>query len=253
MYRQVTSAGLVSGAALRAPVIATAFDSLFSAWKDYLSHDNHGHPIVFIGHSQGAAMVIRLLHTQVDPSARLRKRMVSAIILGGNVQVAAGRDDGGSFDHIPTCSSASQTGCVIAYSTFGSAPGAASLFGRPGQGVSLMSGQTDRAGQSVACVNPATFSTSAGGLSPLFPKSAEQVRGVTVTTPWVAFPGLYTAQCEHQGGATWLQVNTVSTPNDPRPTVKANLGPQWGYHVFDMNLALGNLVTDVATEEAAYR
>jgi hypothetical protein len=116
-----------------------------------------------------------------------------------------------------------------------------------------MSGQTDRAGQSVACVNPATFSTSAGGLSPLFPKSVEQVRGVTVTTPWVAFPGLYTAQCEHQGGATWLQVNTVPTPNDPRPTVKANLGPQWGYHVFDMNLALGNLVTDVATEEAAYR
>jgi hypothetical protein len=253
MYRQVTSAGLFSGAVLRPPVVATAFDSLLSAWKDYLAHDNHGHPIVFIGHSQGAAMLIKLLHTQVDPSARLRKRMVSAIILGGNVQVATGRDVGGSFEHIPTCSSASQTGCVIAYSTFGSPPGAASLFGRPGQGVSLLSGQTDRAGKSVACVNPATFSASAGGLSPLFPKSAEQVPGVPVTTPWVAFPGLYTAQCEQQGGATWLQVSTVPTPNDPRPTVKANLGPQWGYHVFDMNLALGNLVTDVATEEAAFR
>jgi hypothetical protein len=253
MYRQVTNAGLFNGAVLRPPVLATAFDSVLSAWKDYLAHDNHGRPIVFIGHSQGAAMMIKLLHTQVDPSARLRKQMVSAIILGGNVQVATGRDDGGSFEHIPTCSSASQTGCVIAYSTFGSEPGAASLFGRAGRGVSLLSGQTDRAGQSVACVNPVTFSTSAGGLAPLFPKSAEQLRGVTVKTPWVALPGLYTAQCEQQGGATWLQVNTVTAPGDPRSTVKANLGPQWGYHVFDMNLALGNLVTDVAREEAAYR
>jgi hypothetical protein len=253
MYRQVTNSGLASGAALRGPVIATAYDSLLSAWKDYLTHDNHGHPIVFIGHSQGAAMLIKLLRTQVDPSARLRKRMVSAIALGGNVQVAAGHDVGGSFEHIPTCSSASQTGCVIAYSTFGSDPPAASLFGRPGQGVSFLSGQTDRAGQSVACVNPATFSSSAGGLIPLLPASAGQVGGVTVSTPWVSFPGLYTAQCEQQGGATWLQVNTITTPGDPRPTVKANLGPQWGYHVYDLNLTLGNLVTAVAREEAAYR
>jgi hypothetical protein len=252
MYRQVTNAGLFSGAALRAPVLATAFGSLLSAWKDYLAHDNHGRPIVFIGHSQGAAMLIKLLHTQVDPSARLRKQMVSAIILGGNVQVATGRDVGGSFEHIPTCSSASQTGCVIAYSTFGSEPAAASLFGRPGQGVSFMSGQTERTGQSVACVNPVTFSTAAGGLVPLLPKSAEQLRGVTVPTPWVALPGLYTAQCEQQGGATWLQVTTVTARGDPRSTVNANLGPLWGYHVFDMNLTLGNLVTDVAREEAAY-
>jgi Protein of unknown function (DUF3089) len=253
MYRQATLAAIASGAALQEPVVATAYDSLLSAWKDYLVHDNHGRPIVFVGHSQGAAMLIKLLQSQVDPSARLRKQMVSAIILGGNVQVATGQRDGGSFQHIPTCSSASQPGCVIAYSTFGSQPGAASLFGRPGQGVSLLSGQTDRAGQSVACVNPVTFSSSAGGLTPLFETLGEPMRGVRVTTPWESFPGLYTAQCRQQGGASWLQVSTVTTPGDPRPTVTATLGPQWGYHVDDMSLALGNLVTDVAMEEAAYR
>jgi Protein of unknown function (DUF3089) len=253
MYRQATVAALASGAALQAPVLSTAYDSLLSAWKDYLAHDNRGHPIVFIGHSQGAAMLIKLLRSQVDPSARLRRRMVSAIVLGGNVQVATGHDDGGSFEHIPTCSSASQTGCVIAYSTFGSEPLAASFFGRPGEGVSIMSGQTDRAGQSVACVNPVTFSSSAGGLTPLFPTSGERMQGVTVTTSWVSFPGLYTARCDEQAGATWLQVSAASTPGDPRPTVQAVLGPLWGYHLDDVNLALGNLVTDVATEEAAYR
>ena len=35
--------------------------------------------------------------------------------------------------------------------------------------------------------------------------------------------------------------------------VKAALGPTWGYHLDDVNLALGNLVPDVALEEASYR
>ena len=91
MYRQATEGALKDGAAFRPAVIATAYDSVLSAWKDFLAHDDDGKPIVFIGHSQGAAMLIELLRAQVDPSPTLRKRMVSAIILGGNVQVPAGR------------------------------------------------------------------------------------------------------------------------------------------------------------------
>jgi hypothetical protein len=30
------------------------------------------------------------------------------------------------------------------------------------------------------------------------------------------------------------------------------LGPRWGYHLDDINVALGNLVRDVAVEEAAW-
>jgi hypothetical protein len=252
MYRQVTKSGLLSSASLRPGVLGTAYASLLAAWKDYLAHHNHGRPIVFIGHSQGAAMLIRLLRTQVDPSASLRKRMVSAILLGGNVQVPVGSDVGGSFRHIPTCRSASQTGCVVAFSSFGTPPPAAAFFGRPGQGVSLQSGQTAKAGQQVACVNPVTFSAQPGGLQPLFLRVTTPVRHVTVTTPWVAYPGLYTARCQQGGGASWLQVTATAVPGDPRPTVSAALGPLWGYHLADVNLALGNLVADVGTEEAAH-
>ena len=75
MYRQATVAGTTTRSRRLEPaVIATAYDSLLSAWNDYLAHDNHGRPIVFIGHSQGAAMLIRLLQTQVDPSPSLRKQ-----------------------------------------------------------------------------------------------------------------------------------------------------------------------------------
>jgi len=166
--------------------------------------------------------------------------------------VPVGRKVGGSFRHIPTCQSASQTGCVIAYSSFGVPPPSDSLFGRPGQGVSLLSRQTSKDGQRVACVNPVTFTAGSGRLRPLFLRATSPVRHLTVTTPWVAFPGLYEAQCKQSGGASWLQVTARPAPGDPRPTVSAVGGPIWGYHLADVNLALGNLVADVGTEEGAY-
>jgi hypothetical protein len=250
MYRQVTVAGL--GHAGTAS-LAVAYTSLLSAWRDYLAHDNHGRPVIFIGHSQGSSVLIRLLQTQVDPSPSLRKRMVTAILLGGNVQVPTGRLVGGTFRNIPACSAAGQTRCVIAYSSFGSPPPANSLFGRAGSGVSLLSGQGGAGSEQVVCVNPVNFSSRVATLQPFFVSATARTTGVRVLTPWVTFPSLYTAQCRQSGGASWLQVTATPVATDPRPTVSASLGPSWGYHLDDVNLALGNLVTDVGLQEAAYR
>jgi hypothetical protein len=246
MYRQRTVASLFKN---QPGANQVAYESVLAGWKDYLAHDNHGRPIIFIGHSQGAAMLIRLLQNVIDPSPRLRKLMVSAILLGGNVTVPIGKTVGGSFRHIPLCGSAAETGCVIAYSSFGKAPPADTLFGRPGTGVSDLSGQTASAALQVACVNPVTFSTAPGALLPYFFSTNDPVPGVIVRTPWVSFPGLYSARCETIGGATTLQVTPTGVPGDPRPLVAATLGPTWGYHLYDVNLALGNLVADVAREE----
>jgi hypothetical protein len=250
MYRQVTLAGLAHA---NVTAVVTAYASLLSAWKDYLANDNRGRPIIFIGHSQGSAILIKLLQTQVDPSPGLRSRMVSAILLGGNVQVPTGGAVGGTFTKIPTCGSASQTGCVIAYSSFGSPPPANSLFGRAGGGVSQLSGQGGAGSQQVACVNPVTFSSQAGVLQPYFLSATARTPGVRVLTPWVTFPDLYTAQCQTGGGASWLQVTASPAATVSRPTVSASLGPTWGFHLDDVNLGLGNLVADVGSEEAAYR
>jgi hypothetical protein len=103
----------------------------------------------------------------------------------------------------------------------------------------------------VACVNPVNFSSAPSSLLPYFLSATSSVPGAAVDTPWVSFPGLYTAQCESKGESTWLQVRATTT-GDPRPTVTASLGPDWGYHLEDVNLALGNLVNDVKEEEAAY-
>ena len=245
-YRQRTSASLALGLGNDPAADDISYQSLLAGWKDYLAHDNDGRPVVFIGHSQGAANLIRLLQSQVDGNAALRDRMVSAIILGGNVQVPVGKTVGGTFAHIPACTKASETGCVIAYSSFSSPPPGDSLFGRPGQGVSLQSGQKVLRGQQVVCTNPAALGrTTAAPLTPYFVASAG-----STGEPWVTYPGLYTGTCDTAGGATWLQIDARS--GDARPVVTPTLGPTWGLHLDDVNLALGNLIHDVSAEETAY-
>jgi hypothetical protein len=249
MYHQRTVASLLKGLGEDPTGDNVAYRSLLSGWTDYLAHFNHGRPVIFIGHSQGAAMLIRLLEHVVDPSHTLRSRMVAAIILGGNVAVPTGKVVGATFDHLPLCTSAAQDGCVIAYSSFPSEPPTDSLFGRPGQGVSLQSGQTATAGVQVACVNPASIGGATGSLTSWF-RSRTKSSPLSVSTPWVIYPDRYTSSCESAGGATWLQV--TGAPGDDRPEVAETLGPSWGFHADDVNLATQNLVDDVRNEERAY-
>jgi hypothetical protein len=248
MYRQVTWAGLKESLNPLVGVVGdtTAYRSIRAGFEAYLSQYNDGRPIVFIGHSQGAAMLILLLSHLVDNTPALRDRLVLAIILGGNVEVPMGKDVGGSFSHIPACDAAAEAGCVIAYSSFPGEPPAASVFGRPGQGVSLQSGQTAKAGLQVVCVNPADIAGGSAELDSYFRSEGRY------PAPWVEYPGLYRASCESGGGATWLQVTKATGSSDHRPVVTEVLGPNWGYHVDDVNLALGNLVDDVAAAETTW-
>lgn len=252
MYRQQTVADLTrSGLSGDPTAIGIAYSSVQSAWRDYLAHDNDGRPVVFIGHSQGAAILIRLLASQIDPVPARRTQMMSAIILGGNVQVLTGHDTGGSFQHIPACRSAAQQHCVIAYSSFQRPPPLTSLFGRPGQGVSLQSGQRTKVGQQVLCTNPAALAGGIGTLDPYFPAGGRTAHSRPINTPWVTYPNMYTARCDTANGATWLQVTPIGGVGDMRPKVTQLDGPDWGLHLDDVNLALGNLVTIVAQQTHA--
>lgn len=248
MYRQITTTALIKAVTTDRPALDIAYRSLLSAWQDYLANYNDGRPIVFIGHSQGSAMLIRLLKSQVDTSPKLRARTVMAILAGGNVAVPKGKQVGATFQHLPLCSASARTHCVIAYSTFPRQPPRFSLFGRPGSGVSLLSGERAGAGLQVACVNPAAISGGAAELNPEFPTAEGAIPGKPVSTTWVTFPNLYRAQCQTGGGASWLQV--TAHDRGGRPVVKESLGPTWGFHRDDVNLALGDLVHDVSVAEA---
>jgi hypothetical protein len=49
-----------------------------------------------------------------------------------------------------------------------------------------------------------------------------------------------------------LQIARTDLPGDTRPSVSQTLGPSWGLHIDDINLAVGNLVTLVRSQAAAY-
>jgi hypothetical protein len=257
MYPQLTLSA-IGGKGLSAQAEATAYGGVLSAWKDYLAHYNRGRGVVLIGHSQGAAMLIALIKSQIDPKPAVRRRLVSALLMGGNVSVPVGRGVGGDFQHVAACETSSSLHCVVAYSSFLDPPPPDSLFGRVGQGVSSLSGQKAQATLQVLCSNPQSL-TGARQLSPYFPTA--QFPGILGTeahlpaapsTPWVTYPGLYRATCMTSGGATWLQVTPVGPPGDPRPVVTQSLGPTWGLHLVDVNIALGNLVSLVRDQAAAF-
>ena len=233
-----------------------AYRSVRAAFRDYLAHYNHGRGIVFIGHSQGATILIRLLQQEVDPSPALRRRLVSALLLGGNVTVRKGRDTGGDFAHIPACTSSRQTGCVVAYSSFTARPPKNSQFGRTSSdaGVNLLAPRRPDPNLQIMCVNPTTFGGGAGALEPYVPTLVLALTGATLgaTTPWVAFSGGYAARCETSGNASWLQIAHTAGRADRRPLLTRFQQPILGLHILDVNIALGNLVELVRDQAAAF-
>ncbi len=259
MYRQITVNGLGAANSTDPGAYAVAYDSVLSDWNDFITNYDHGAPIIFIGHSQGSVMLIKLLQAQVDTNPTLRHLLVEAIIAGGNVTVPTGQTVGTTFQNIPLCTSSDESGCVIAYSSFPSQPPANANFGIPGQGISLNTGQTATSGVHVACVNPADMGGGTADLKTYWPVitplpiPSMAPPAPSVTTPWLYYQHQYTATCESAGNATWLQVTDIPHQSDTRPVVNEIAGPTWGYHFQDINLSLGNLVTDVHDAETAYQ
>ncbi|MEK6251450.1 MAG: DUF3089 domain-containing protein [Actinomycetota bacterium] len=243
MYRQLTLLGIF-GAQPGNPQLGYA--DVLNAWKTYLQKYNHGRGVVLIGHSQGTFVLRQLIRQEIDPNPAERRKLVSAILLGGNVTVKQGQDVGGDFQNIPACRSEGQIGCVVAFSTFNAPVPANARFGRAG------------AGFQVLCTNPASLGGGSGSLKSIVPTEpfapgttigiATTVVGLTlpaVSTPWVEVDGAYNGQCSSANNANVLQITGV--PGAPH--LNAIPDASWGLHLVDANIALGNLV-DVVDEQA---
>jgi len=256
VYRQFTVSAILGGT-VTDEVSAVAYSGVRAAWNQYLRKFNKGRGIVLIGHSQGTGHLKQLIRDTFDRKPNLRKRLVSAVLIGGNVTVKKGSRAGGSFRKVPSCVKATELGCVIAFSSFlEDPPPADSLFGRVG---GALSESVDPATHEVLCVNPAQLDGSRGRLKPLF--STATFPGAYAAllpdlsgyeTPWVGFPGLYSASCEKADGASWLSIHDVSDQSDSRPRMGETLGRTWGTHLTEVNAAAGNLVSVVTSQEKAY-
>jgi hypothetical protein len=265
IYRQITLAGLRRvlanpAAATSAFGSGTQYDDVRDAWRHYVQNDNKGRGVVLVGHSQGAYVLMDLIRQEIDGKP-IQSRLVSAILLGATLPVARGKGVGGVFQHIPLCKSASQTGCVITFASFRSTlpPPANTLFGKVADPNMV-----------AACTNPAALSGGSGELHAYLTKDGNTITSTSavkpwvvpekpIETPWVSVPGLLTAECKTNENATYLEVQVHGNPSDPRvDDIVGDLGvaPQvlanWGLHLVDVNLAMGNLVDIVGQQARAY-
>jgi DUF3089 family protein len=250
MYRQLTLKAIFDPSGITEQQRLIAYNSVLNAWNKYLDKFNDGRGIVFIGHSQGSFVLRQLIADEVDPNSQLRQQMISAILLGGNVTVKDGSDVGGDFQHIPACADQTQLHCVMAFSTYNATPPSDSEFGR-----------TTVPGQHVLCTNPAALGGGSSELRTVYPSkpfapstsigAATRLVGfpvVDTSTRWIEADGAYSGQCSSANGANVLRI----AGNDGAPTLRAVPNAAWGLHLTDANIALGNLVTVVRHEVAAY-
>lgn len=265
LHRQVTLTalrGIMTGKPMPEADFALPYKDVSDAWNFYLEHDNHGRGVVLIGHSQGSGILTRLIRDEIDNNEAKRGLLISAFLLGTNLPVPEGKDAGGAFENIPLCRSTGQTGCVVAFASFRATepPPANTLFGKvPG-------------GMTAACVNPAALwggpaalhaylSTGGSILSP-------EVRSLPWVTPepkkpvatlFVTTPGLLTGECVRDERGSYLSIRVNADPMDPRTDditgdvvsggVKLS---NWGLHLIDVHLVMGDLLDLVAKQSKAW-
>jgi hypothetical protein len=258
-YRQLTLPALFAGTVTDAAT-KLAYSDVKKAFRDYIAHYNHGRGFVLIGHSQGSFMLRALVRDLIDGHPKLRRQMVSAILLGGNVTVKKGSDRGGDFQNVPACHSQTQLHCVIAYSTYDEPPPDDALFGRVGSGLGGPLGLPTGDDLKVLCTNPGALGGGTGKLRTLVRTEPFQgaIQGGLVImyggvlpvapTPWLQPAGYYSSQCRTHHGIHVLHVDARAGAQDLNPSPDAT----WGLHLADVNIALGQLVGTVKHEADAY-
>ena len=259
VYRQFTVPALLKQSTVTAKTRALAYNGVRDAWRAYLRNDNKGRGVVLIGHSQGTFVLRELIAREIDNRPAVRRRVVSALLLGGNVRVLKGKGIGGDFKHIPACRRAAQTGCVVAYSMFDAIPPKDARFGRVTSGFGAITKPSVAKRYEVLCTNPAALGGGSGRLQPY--ARSEPFPGLLgiavnafigplpdVPTGWIVPPGSYTAHCSHTGGASYLAVKASDGARDFEPSPDAG----WGWHLGDVSLAWGNLIGIVGRQATAY-
>jgi hypothetical protein len=261
MYRQITLTALraMLGGKPMAGDRELALTDVTAAWNHYLAHENQGRGVVLVGHSQGSSLLTQVIKNEIDGKP-IADRIVSALLVGTGLTVAKGKDSGGSFQQLPLCRSAKQVGCVIGYASFRAdvPPPDNTRFA-----------QSPDPNLVPVCTNPAALGGGSGKLHAYLSSGAlvgskQPTAWVTnsetaIDTPFVSVPGLLSARCVTGKKGPYLAVTVHGKRGDPRTddivgdvVSDGQVQTDWGLHIIDMHLAMGNLVDIVEQQAKTY-
>jgi len=254
--------------------LSTADADVLQTWQYYWANDNidpttgKRRGVVLLGHSQGSSVLINLIQQEIDGTSE-QNQLVSAVLLGGNVQVPIGQPDGeggtyptATFQDIPECSNTVAYGCVVAYSSYdepgGDDPGSSAIFGT-----------ATASGYQILCTNPTALlhgddpstnepldtylpSEQLANGNILLPNGDLSLVLLGFTLPSVStgfeeYQGSVDGRRTYQDGSSWLQV-TGDTGLFPSSAQTSSLG----LHVVDYNVDLGDLTALVAKQATAW-
>jgi len=215
----------------------SAYGDVLAAFEAFLVAEP-GRPFVVVGHSQGAQHLSRLVRERIETDPAVLERMVAAYPIGWSLGTDSGGLTGGSFQTVPVCSAADQTGCVVGFRSF--------LEGEERPEV-----RDFREGEQEVCVNPGSpdatqdkallsaFSLDAS--SPLF--DAPDTIPEDAIVRW---EGAFEAQCTGDPGDRALSVRWVR-PDEPPVNLSAGaLRGSNGTHILDMALGIVDIHDDIA-------
>ena len=78
--------------------------------------------------------------------------------------------------------------------------------------------------------------------------------GVDITTASVTLPRFVESECAEENGFVYLSLFVDGDPADPRiDDIGGDLTPEWGLHLIDVNVAMGNLVKISKSQGRAFR
>jgi hypothetical protein len=262
MYRQITLAGLISAMSGKPLPMdrELAYADVAAAWKHYLAEFNKGRGVVLIGHSQGSRWLVDLLQREIDGQP-VQKRIVAVYLAGYNFEVPAGQLVGGTLKTMPLCTKAAQTGCVVAWTSFrASAP--------PPENSRY--GVSRKPGVEIGCVDPVALSQKP--LSSYLPVKENLLGVADAKSEWqsvvaaqaqdaafVDLPGLLSTRCVKSGNLNYLAVDLTPTAGGKQPVdIPGDIRSQgevlqdWGLHLVDLNLVMGNLQSLIRQQSAVY-
>lgn len=255
LYRQI---GITSGGGSPTPIAgsdrALGLQDVRDAFAYYINNLNQGRKFVLLGHSQGTGMLTAMMKLDVDPAdkADVRARMISALLIGGNVLVPQGTTVGGTYQNIPLCTTPGQTGCVITYASF--APD------KPATSTSMF-GFTAEAGMEVGCTNPADLAGNGGRYQGSYFRKAisnsifapDMPLPADLTTAFALYRDLFRGACVAKNGAHYLEFTAEPLGADDKRT------PPWrnsvedtgmGLHLVDYQIPLEDLIQAVSMQAA---